>query len=338
MAKICEDPYILRALRIIMDILRLLSFALPAILVIISTVDIGKTVINADRDALLQKFGLAAKRIILAVLIFSVPTFVNTFVSLLEDGSANIMHRYNTCFDNIENIEYYEKLDEKRKEEEKNKLKELREAYSSKLKENTKASLEEEREARKKRVFSNPQVQAGPLTPSTTIPSDIINANSKTKLNYLFPNGTPTTPLGMQLYLTNAEVPMTKKDGTKFNGKLLVHKALVKDIQDVFQIAQNGGFKIYQAGAYSFRSMNNGGSGRLSHHSYGVAIDINVDENYSHRGGKVYAGKFWDPSRSEYSIPKDGILVQAFKAKGWKWGGDWSGNYQDYMHFSFTGN
>ena len=117
---------------------------------------------------------------------------------------------------------------------------------------------------------------------------------------------------------------------------MTVHKAVASDVQEVFQIAQNAGFKIYSAYAYSWRQMNNGGSNR-SHHSYGIAIDLNVDENYSHRGSTVYAGSFWDPSRSEYSIPKDGVLVNAFKAKGWKWGGDWSGNYQDYMHFSFTG-
>ena len=91
-------------------------------------------------------------------------------------------------------------------------------------------------------------------------------------------------------------------------------------------------------GTYAYRKMNNGGSGNLSHHSYGVAVDINVTENYSHRGRTVYAGSFWDPSRSEYSIPKDGVLVKAFTQRGWGWGGNWSGNYQDYMHFSFTGN
>ena len=112
-----------------------------------------------------------------------------------------------------------------------------------------------------------------------------------------------------------------------------------KDVQDVFKAAQDGGFKIYEAAGYSFRGMNNGsGSGNLSHHSYGIAIDINVTENYSHRGNTVYAGSFWNPASSEYSIPRDGILVKAFEAKGWEWGGNWSGNYQDYMHFSFTGN
>ena len=166
----------------------------------------------------------------------------------------------------------------------------------------------------------------------------VSNGTSEQKLQYLFPNGKPTTADQCKQYMQTITVPLTTKNGTKTSGNLTIHKALVQDVQEIFQAAQNGGFKIYEAMGYSFRKMNNGGTGNLSHHSYGVAIDINVTENYSHRGSTIYAGSFWDPSRSEFSIPRDGILVKAFEAKGWKWGGNWSGNYQDYMHFSFTGN
>lgn len=170
----------------------------------------------------------------------------------------------------------------------------------------------------------------------STIP--VANGTSEQKLQYLFQNGTPTTASECQQYMQTISVALTTRDGTKTSGNLTIHRALVQDVQQVFQVAQDSGFKIYEAAGYSFRKMNNGGSGKLSHHSYGVAIDINVSENYSRRGNTIYAGDFWDPGRSEFSIPADGVLVKAFEAKGWKWGGNWSGNYQDYMHFSFTGN
>ena len=166
----------------------------------------------------------------------------------------------------------------------------------------------------------------------------VANGTAKQKLAYLFPSGVPTTKSGCEKYLANVQVAMTSKDGKKYTGTIRIHKSLAKDVQDVFQIAQNAGFRIYSAGGYSFRRMNNGSGSKLSHHSYGVAIDINPNENYSHRGSTVYAGSFWSPQTSQYSIPKNGTLVKAFKSKGWKWGGEWSGNYQDYMHFSFTGN
>jgi hypothetical protein len=31
-------------------------------------------------------------------------------------------------------------------------------------------------------------------------------------------------------------------------------------------------------------------------------------------------------------------VVAAFRAIGWGWGGDWSGNTKDYMHFSHNGH
>ena len=171
------------------------------------------------------------------------------------------------------------------------------------------------------------------------VPSNIANGTESQKMKYLFPNGIPSNKKDMDKYMTSVKVAMTNKQGKKYEGKVSVHKSLAKDVQEVFKATQDAGFKIYEVGGYCYRYMNNGAvPKKLSHHSYGVAVDINVNENYSRNGSKIYAGSFWNPSKSEYSIPKNGALVKAFKAKGWKWGGNWSGNYQDYMHFSFTGN
>ena len=171
------------------------------------------------------------------------------------------------------------------------------------------------------------------------VPSNIANGTASQKMKYLFPNGTPSNKNDMDKYMTSVKVAMTNKQGKKYEGTVRVHKSLAKDVQEVFKATQDAGFKIYEVGGYCYRYMNNDSvPKKLSYHSYGIAVDINVNENYSRKGSKVYAGSFWNPSKSEYSIPKNGALVKAFKAKGWKWGGNWSGNYQDYMHFSFTGN
>lgn len=205
---------------------------------------------------------------------------------------------------------------------------------------NYNASINHIAERRKmaKKYYEQFKGKEAPTIQGTSIPADIASATAEKKLSYLFDGNVPNTESGIKPYLSTVDVAITKKNGTKTVTKLTIHKKLVADVQDVFQKAQQGGFRIYQAGGYAFRRMNNGGSGKLSHHSYGVAIDINVNENYSHRGSTVYAGSFWNPSKSQYSIPKNGVLEKAFAAKGWKWGGNWSGNYQDYMHFSFTGN
>lgn len=185
-------------------------------------------------------------------------------------------------------------------------------------------------------ITSDDNVDTSNLSSSTI---EVSNGNADQKLKFLFPNGLPTTSSEASKYMVTIEVPLTTRSGVKTIGHITVHKSVANDVKDVFQEAQDAGFKIYEAAGYSFRYMNNKDSEpHLSHHSYGIAIDINVNENYSRDEKGINAGRFWNPSESEFSIPKNGVLVKAFKKKGWKWGGDWSGNYQDYMHFSFTGN
>ena len=82
-----------------------------------------------------------------------------------------------------------------------------------------------------------------------------------------------------------------------------------------------------------------GGSGNWSNHAYGLAIDVNPIEN-----PYVGCGAVHDPSSKPYidrSRPRKGMVtpavVRAFRAMGWRWGGDWAGDTKDYMHFSATG-
>src|SRR5829696_8756197 len=80
-----------------------------------------------------------------------------------------------------------------------------------------------------------------------------------------------------------------------------------------------------------------GGTSRWSMHSYGEAIDVNPVENPYIRGATVSppAGRaFLDRSRSRRGMAvREGVLVRAFAAAGWKWGA----SFGDYQHFSTTG-
>jgi hypothetical protein len=75
-------------------------------------------------------------------------------------------------------------------------------------------------------------------------------------------------------------------------------------------------------------------------HAYGEAIDVNTVENPYLEGGTVRpaAGQaFLDRSRYRPGMAiRGGVLVAAFAAVGWKWGGRWAGS-PDYQHFSKTG-
>jgi hypothetical protein len=82
------------------------------------------------------------------------------------------------------------------------------------------------------------------------------------------------------------------------------------------------------------------GTGSWSMHAYGLAVDLNPVEN-----PYVGCGQSRDPATRPYfnrSRHRRGMVtrrvVSAFREIGWGWGGSWTGNTKDYMHFSSTGH
>jgi D-alanyl-D-alanine carboxypeptidase len=81
------------------------------------------------------------------------------------------------------------------------------------------------------------------------------------------------------------------------------------------------------------------GTRRWSQHAYGEAIDVNPVENPYVQGSRVSppAGRrYLDRSHVRPGMAvAGGVLVRAFAAVGWQWGGRWG--TPDYQHFSTTG-
>ena len=82
------------------------------------------------------------------------------------------------------------------------------------------------------------------------------------------------------------------------------------------------------------------GTGSWSNHAYGLAVDLNPVEN-----PYVGCGQTRDPATRPYrdrSRHRPGMVtrrvVKAFGSIGWGWGGSWTGNTKDYMHFSISGH
>jgi hypothetical protein len=81
-------------------------------------------------------------------------------------------------------------------------------------------------------------------------------------------------------------------------------------------------------------------TGNWSNHAYGLAVDINPVEN-----PYVGCGMSRDPLAQSYRKRTPhrpgmvtGQVLKAFGSIGWGWGGSWSGNTKDYMHFSVNGH
>lgn len=153
------------------------------------------------------------------------------------------------------------------------------------------------------------------------------------RMAYLFPNGTPASASAMSPYLTTISVPIVNENGTHTTMNLTVHQKLADEIQQVFAEMEAIGFpiKASQTAGYNWRSMVSSGS--VSHHSYGVAIDVNWNDNPYISNSLTVGNSSYQPYINRFSVTPE--VIQIWKNHGFYWGGDWNSS-KDYMHFSYT--
>ena len=144
-------------------------------------------------------------------------------------------------------------------------------------------------------------------------------------------------------------------DGRVQTGELVVHATLAEGVVRVFRRLYEAQFPIARmrlvdeyggsddrsmaannTSAFNCRAVTGGSS--WSEHAYGRAIDVNPVQNPYVRGSTVepHAGRAYLDRSARRPGMAEGLLVQAFAAEGWRWGGTWSSS-KDYQHFSTTG-
>lgn len=184
---------------------------------------------------------------------------------------------------------------------------------------------------------------AGEFVVNVTGQTGAYGKSNAEKLEIVFPNGVPQSEAELMPYLTSVTVPITTKDGSQSTTTVTVHKAIANDVLAALTAAQNSGFKVYEIGGY--RAFGSDGAGKVSdvglvysQHCYGLAVDINVNENCYQKppGSACTVGSLYAPGSNEYSITTSGALYKSFISNGWGWGGEWN-SLRDYMHFSFFG-
>lgn len=146
-------------------------------------------------------------------------------------------------------------------------------------------------------------------------------------------------------------------------GHMVVNRNLAEEVLDIFaelfdiqypiermELVDNYGGDDYESieynntSAFNYRESTDG-SGRLSRHALGRAIDINPQINpYVNSGGTgshSNAREYWSRDYSSWSsdiakaayIGYDTEIYRIFvNEHGWEWGGSWS-SYRDYQHF-----
>lgn len=146
-------------------------------------------------------------------------------------------------------------------------------------------------------------------------------------------------------------------DGKTGIGRLVVHEDVARDVLDVFRTLHGARFPFRRIvpvdayGASDFRSIEADntsafncrfveGTRRWSEHAYGRAIDVNPIENPYVSGGQTShraSVRYLDRSRRRPGMAYErGVLIRAFDAIGWGWGGRWT-SVKDYQHFSASG-
>lgn len=88
---------------------------------------------------------------------------------------------------------------------------------------------------------------------------------------------------------------------------------------------------------------SNGNRTGFSNHSFGIAIDVNPEQNGLYdkcltfnQSCRLIRGGHWNPE-NEGSLNGDGVIVEAMRGLRLKWGGQILGRQKDFMHFSPTG-
>jgi hypothetical protein len=148
-------------------------------------------------------------------------------------------------------------------------------------------------------------------------------------------------------------------DGQAHMGALILNESAVRDVVVVFRRLYGARFPLRRlrpidayggnderslaadnTSAFNCRYVVGPGPRRWSQHAYGLAVDVNPVENPYLEGGRVHprAGRaYLNRSKVRPGMAvRGGLLVRAFAAVGWQWGGRWRGT-PDYQHFSATG-
>lgn len=353
----CENVLLLTIFKIVNAIITVAKISLPLIIIVMGAVDLVKFAVSGNQDDFTKSAKSFMYRFMAAVIIFFLPTIVNfamnrvssydkynigclfeandTTIAIAKSKNAEKAVEYaekNPSYQNINIAKRYVNKVVKKQE---------KEALNSRL-DVVKKQLDDKLAEQRKII----EEETAPIvTPSGgTGQSGMAGASNQEKIKRVFPDGVPTTAEGVEKYLINVTVPITTKDGTKSTTKVQVNKFIADDVVAALTAAQKEGFRVYEIGGYRKYGSDSAGAVRdvgliYSQHCYGLAVDINVNENCYKKPptAACSVGSLYSPGSNQYSITTTGALYKSFISNGWGWGGNWN-SLKDYMHFSFFGN
>jgi len=202
-------------------------------------------------------------------------------------------------------------------------------------------------------LAAGPATAAAPPPPFRPVVRALTAAEGADMTPSVWRRGCPVAQEGLR----HVSLPYIGFGGRPRRGALVVSASVADDVVAVFRALYRARFPIRRMrpiqhyGGSDFRSIEADntsafncrpatGSSSWSQHAYGLAIDVNPIENPYVSGGRTShraSVPFLDrsPYRRGMAV-EGGVLVRAFDAQGWSWGGRWSG-ITDHQHFSAGG-
>ena len=135
---VCKDYNFLHAIYIVKNFITVAKVAVPLILIILVIIDVARAMIKTDETPSVVKIG--GKRLLIALLVFLVPTLIDMVVEL---ASKDAQSDWIACYNNASNYEDYKKVvDEQKVTEEESYFAKLRELISNQILESKKRAEE----------------------------------------------------------------------------------------------------------------------------------------------------------------------------------------------------
>ncbi len=110
----CQHPAVLRTLYFGLIIKDIIFTVIPIGIIAMMLVDFSKAVVAGKEDEQQKAVKLIPKRIMYAVIVFTIPWIVNALMKILSSAKLNVALDFNTCIKNARdaegNFDYYDNL------------------------------------------------------------------------------------------------------------------------------------------------------------------------------------------------------------------------------------
>lgn len=150
--------------------------------------------------------------------------------------------------------------------------------------------------------------------------------------------GNPGTGKADKKWVKSNIITVRDLPGVPHKWYVQLHRLAEPYVREALRRAKEASnYEIERFAGFVFRHQRHDSSRPLSYHSWGIAVDVNPNQNQAKTYSKlVLSPKPWTPGwREIWPNGVDEAFVTAFESVGFSWGGRWQ-SFRDPMHFELV--